>query len=568
MNGPGERYWNQEFTRAYVENPPDSFVSFNEDAITGYWIDFKGRIHYKVDEIATEPGKETHQSISSVEYNFMGWEKTNLKADAGTVEYEMGATYRTNASATLYAVWETNLILSKENPPVLGEGMQAVYWSDENATSELTADSFTTSMYSYKMGDGINDTKEAKWANAKTEDGSYWVWIPRYADKLTYYTNTNRNVRHKSRTSYGDVDILFMYGTSNTHYRDNNGNPQPLPEGYIVHPAFQKMTTTEDLATNPLGKWDSELEGIWVAKYEASREDSADGGITWAPTTANYGGGNNLTTKAGNTSSTQIRVVVKPSIVSWKNIRPTNIYTNCEAMYPTLNSHQMKNSEWGAVSYLAYSPYGRNGNELAVNQCSDCYTGAGKGIGSSTVYNSTYSYLAETKYDSDNNISAYGFAETYAWNTDLGRLASSTGNIYGVYDVSGGAWEYVASYLANGNSGISSYGNSMYTSPNLRNKQVYTSTISNGGSARAADYALCSENVYGDAVCEVSADYMGNYGWYSDYSYFPGGSSIFFGRGGSYYDSSSAGMFNFGGNFGFGYTVSGFRPVLCVTKGS
>ena len=50
------------------------------------------------------------------------------------------------------------------------------------------------------------------------------------------------------------------------------------------------MTTEEDLATNPLGKWDTELEGIWVAKYEASREDSTDNGLTWNPTTVANGG--------------------------------------------------------------------------------------------------------------------------------------------------------------------------------------------------------------------------------------------------------------------------------------
>jgi hypothetical protein len=56
----------------------------------------------------------------------------------------------------------------------------------------------------------------------------------------------------------------------------------------------------------------------------------------------------------------------------------------------------MKNSEWGAAAYLAYSPYGRNGNELAVNQCSNFYTGAGPGIGNSNIYNSTYTYNADS----------------------------------------------------------------------------------------------------------------------------------------------------------------------------
>ncbi len=62
-------------------------------------------------------------------------------------------------------------------------------------------------------------------------------------------------------------------------------------------------------------------------------------------------------------------------------------------MYENLNSHEMKNSEWGAVAYLTYSPYGRNGNELAVNQCTGYYTGGGPGTGSSRIYYSTYYYI-------------------------------------------------------------------------------------------------------------------------------------------------------------------------------
>ena len=103
------------------------------------------------------------------------------------------------------------------------------------------------------------------------------------------------------------------------------------------------MTTEEDLTTNPLGKWDTELEGIWVAKYEASRETSADG-ENWNASA----GSNTLTTNAGNTSSTKSRVAVKPSMTSWRSISQSNIYINCENMYPTLNTHKMKNSEWGS----------------------------------------------------------------------------------------------------------------------------------------------------------------------------------------------------------------------------
>ena len=36
-----------------------------------------------------------------------------------------------------------------------------------------------------KMIQNWYDYDKKQWANAKTLDGSYWVWIPRYAYKIT-----------------------------------------------------------------------------------------------------------------------------------------------------------------------------------------------------------------------------------------------------------------------------------------------------------------------------------------------------------------------------------------------
>ena len=50
---------------------------------------------------------------------------------------------------------------------------------------------------------------------------------------------------------------------------------------------------------------------------------------------------------------------------------------------------------------------------------------------------------------------------TLPYNTSIGYTASTTGNITGIYDMSGGAWEYVMGYNVNmstvgGNSGLTS----------------------------------------------------------------------------------------------------------------
>ena len=37
--------------------------------------------------------------------------------------------------------------------------------------------------------------------------------------------------------------------------------------------------------------------------------------------------------------------------------------------------------------------------------------------------------------------------KSYAWYTKEGQLASTTGNLYGIYDMNGGSSEYTAGYL-------------------------------------------------------------------------------------------------------------------------
>ena len=92
-------------------------------------------------------------------------------------------------------------------------------------------------------------------------------------------------------------------------------------------------------------------------------------------------------------------------------------------------THMMKNMEWGAVTYLAHSKYGRctsgKCTEITVNNCNKHVTGIGADSVSATT-SSTTCTTAGNKYDGTKGV-----------------LASTTGNIYGVYDMSGGSWYYV-----------------------------------------------------------------------------------------------------------------------------
>ena len=69
------------------------------------------------------------------------------------------------------------------NTPDLADGkLTPIKWVDGNVV-ETTAND--PDWYSYT-------TTDKKWANAKTSDGSLWVWIPRYAYQIAdnYHTNS------------------------------------------------------------------------------------------------------------------------------------------------------------------------------------------------------------------------------------------------------------------------------------------------------------------------------------------------------------------------------------------
>lgn len=125
--------------------------------------------------------------------------------------------------------------------------------------------------------------------------------------------------------------------------------------------------------------------------------------------------------------------------------------------------------------------------------------------------------------------------------------------------MSGGAWEYVASYVDNKNSNISSYGGSLGTSTDMRTKHVYKG----GSSDSQTNNYSANSGVYGDAVYETSTSSSSKRSWHGDFSNFPYSSYPFFGRGGNYDNGSAAGVFSFSGGDYYG-SDGGFRPVLCV----
>ena len=354
---------------------------------------------------------------------------------------------------------------------------------------------------------------ENKWANAITSDGSMFVWIPRYAYKITSGYH-----QRGTETTGGTIEIKFLKGTTN-EFLDGSGTAETDPSKitytgdvqneWLVHPAFT------DVEEN--GGWDTQLEGFWVGKFE---------------TTGEY------------TERDASKVTVKPGANSLVDMTVNEQYkagksaTFGEASSELIGSHMAKNSEWGAVAYLSHSSYGLDGVEIEQN----------------------------TKRSITGGLSSTSDSKSTIYTTNAGQ--STTGNAYGVYDMSGGAYERTASYVNYSSSSFDTdyTGNTaedIYNASNPGESSKYKTVYEASGSSTQNSYNLAAGKK-GDGVYETSNDYDStSNSWFGAYSYFPRRDVPFFYRGGIYYDSV-AGVFYFSHNDGGGYSSNSFRVVLVV----
>ena len=377
----------------------------------------------------------------------------------------------------------------------------------------------------YDYTEGVNH-----WANIKTTGGEndcYWVWIPRYAYKVPTRSSTAETIEIKFLKE--DTNIPIGETTEIT-------NTTPTPGTWVVHPAF----------TNEGNGGFGNLTGIWVAKYEASSNSSS---VVENPTSEQ------LAIDGGSDNDTDLKVRVKPNVTSWRGITVNNIFTVCQNLTLTgnslentsnLNSHMIKNTEWGAVAYLSRSVYGINSE-----------------VWNNPYYNNTTNYspitgLCGNETNGKDN-STTNMRNTVKYNEIGGGNASTTGNVYGIYDMAGGAWEYVAGYLSE-ITALTNY--TTLASADQKYKDVYVGTSSDENTNFNANTGK-----YGDAVYETSSSGNSAAGsWDSSFSSFPLSGYPVFLRGGRASDGSSAGVFAFGNYTGVASTSYSFRPVVLSFK--
>ena len=190
--------------------------------------------------------------------------------------------------------------------------------------------------YNLELPSGANTTN--KWANAITADGSMFVWIPRYAYKITYYTDSNYTTTSTTKTQYGKINVAFVkYANGQNTFLNSTDSgiitTDPAEQGagttkWLVHPAFVNNVNN--------GGWDSELSGIWVGKFET----------TGAKTTDSEGNVTKVTISVlpGKSALTQMKIKDE-----YKYAKLATFGENISAQ--TLGSHMAKNSEWGVIVY-------------------------------------------------------------------------------------------------------------------------------------------------------------------------------------------------------------------------
>ena len=332
-----------------------------------------------------------------------------------------------------------------------------------------------------------------------------YVYIPRYRYKL--FNAENRTSVEQA------IEIEFEPKSTPKSNGSRDGE-------WLTHPAFTFGNT--------------ELPGFWAAKFEAS------------------GSTDNYQIKPNQKSLTSINLATM-----YNTSRSTILNASKYGLNNNADTHMMKNMEWGAIAFLTNSIYGRynaastciaSGCEVWINNINTGSTGSNGPSITGCSGSSTSAGVSSSKT---------ACASGYDWK-NKGVNASTTGNQYGIYDMSGGAWEYVMGVQkdSSGNVQVGSSGFSTSSLPDSKYYDLYDYQAEDGvGYTR---YHL------GDATREVlkNISSQGQNAWWSDYSYNIYSSYPWVHRGGSYSDGTYAGVFTFSWTNAGGTTHSSFRSVL------
>ena len=480
----------------------------------------------------------TLNSGSSKTFELRVWLDKDTTLD--DINNTMGADNSWEGKITVITALDSSLSNYKDNviaqAPTLYQGLIPVKY---DASGNVVVADLKEEWYDYKTHEWANavlvncsdSTIKSKYFNSdmslkddavgKTismdEILQMYVWIPRYRYKLFNAENGTANEQA--------IEIEFESSSTAKSAGSKNGE-------WLTHPAFT------------FG--DTELPGIWVGKFEATG------------TTDNY------TIKPNEKSLTNINVATMFNLSRSLTLEKSATYGLNKN---DTDTHMIKNIEWGAVTYLTNSIYGRyndvstcivSGCEVWINNVKTEYDNESSAV--DTQYGPSITGCAGDSTSTQTATLQTACNSGYDW-TAKGVNASTTGNQYGIYDMSGGAWEYVMGVQKddNGNVQVVASGFSTTSLPDSKYYDLYDYQAEDGvGYVR---YHI------GDGTKEIlkSNTSQGQNAWWGDYAYGVYSSLPWITRGGPYDNSTCSGIFYFRYANGGVYVRGTFRSILTAS---
>ncbi len=456
--------------------------------------------------------------------------------------------------------------------PVLGNKLIPITINEENG--HVTRANEKEKWYDYE---------NQKWANAvilrdgKSDPGvgveisesdieSYFVWIPRYRYEIFDEGNYNGLT---TKTNKEQI-IKIIFETKDVEAQ----NGSKLGE-WLTHPAFTSFDTN----------------GLWVGKFETGY-DGANSKVAAEVNPADE----KSAIEAAN------KVIIKPNVYSWRNIQVAKAYVVGRHYEETLNSHMMKNTEWGAVAYIQHSKYGSHVS-VRNNNNTNYLTGYAAVYEPTTGYTGTSELCSKTPEACNEygGVTTPGEDGTYNTNyfNKTSVVASTTGNYSGIYDMSGGAWEYMMAGMddnstSDGHTGRLSSGRHNVYNSGFIGKLTCPSCNDTGvevnhsilevteGIALPTDERYYDKYDYSTSVSTFNRGYLGDatkemgpfqsmeYGnqtrnigsWYNDEAWFISINFPWIRRGGGTVLGSGVGTFNFDHDYGHANDSYSFRLIL------
>ena len=380
---------------------------------------------------------------------------------------------------------------------------------------------------------------------------SYFVWIPKYRYQL-WDLGLYDSLTEIDTSKVHEIPIIF--GDYNTSDSVSGECTTPMESGtsgncevgdYMTHPAFLSIPST----------------GFWVGKFETG-----------------YNGATSVTEAEVNERDAS-KVIIKPNVYSWRGIQVANAFYTSYDYKRELDSHMMKNTEWGAVAYLSHSAYG-SATSVRINNNSDMITGFQANNEPTCITQHTNEECNRCCSDNTCNI---------AYPNSV--LSSTTNNISGIFDMAGGAREHVMAAMLMQNGTLSSGANysqntgfnGMFSCPTCYSETSGVTELTTGYDwpdkkyYDAYNYGSGTYEYYrrilGDATGEMGPANQKTYNnitrfvssWYDDYAIFVsiyGPGAI---RGGLFYMGADAGIFQFDYNQGCARVDTTYRLILTPT---